>query len=542
MAAVKDDQLESYLIESFIKGYNSYSSSRATVLPEQIPLGAYNTEITDFGRAKKRLGYTKWSNEINPGHAVTGQAQFSNPKCLIAASGDKWYKVTQGASTALTGKTFSPDKPTRFHQAYDRMWGANNTDNLCYTTNASAVTEITTNGLIGDFPVGYNMRLYMTSAAYPDRVYYSNPAYYNPATQALSYSNVGTFNTSLAPSTPASNLNAGYFIINPGSGERVTGLFLKDSSLYVSTNRGLWKVDPIPQANADGSIAHSIVQVAYKGTLSGISLGIVDDDLWLKGIDNWYRRAEIANFNSPRTPRMGRDIRAEAESIAPSGQSKVVFGAYKDKVYYAYQTGSYNDRIVTYNINTRTWSPPRIGQNVSCFTDYEDTDDTHIFLAGSANPADSYIYQLENGKTDAGAPITTYFGTASVDCGLKGLLKRFGFIKVYYGNVFGTVEYEVYIDEKLVIKDRKKLGSPTSRPAGVGTQPVGTFVVGKEFFPGTRLAQAKQDGHFIIPCRYGQTAGERIEVRFRNAKTGEEIEIAAVQPYFIRGSIHERVS
>jgi hypothetical protein len=209
-------QLKQYSIKSFAKGSNSYAASRSMIEDEEIPQGGFNVILDDNGSASKVTGMAKYcSEEIVDGKQIRGMGQFhtSSINKLIVACDTSWYDVTTSAKTALTGKTFSSDKDTAFCQAMGRFYGANGTDNLCYTTDGAAVTDVTSNGNIGDQVVFFNQRLYMTNSSNKDRVYFSNPY-----AAAGTVGDFGTFDTNLSATPPK---NAGFLMFDPGSGEEL---------------------------------------------------------------------------------------------------------------------------------------------------------------------------------------------------------------------------------------------------------------------------------------------------------------------------------
>jgi hypothetical protein len=165
-------KLKQYSIKSFNRGYNSYAGSRSQVEDEEIPQGAYNVVLDDNGSAAKVNGMTKFcSAEID--EAIRGMVQFHTAAInkLIVASGDAWYDITTTTKTALTGMTFTTDQETAFCQALGNLYGCNGTDNLAYTDDGESITEVDTNGNVGNQVVFFNQRLYMTNSSNMDRVY-----------------------------------------------------------------------------------------------------------------------------------------------------------------------------------------------------------------------------------------------------------------------------------------------------------------------------------------------------------------------------------
>lgn len=537
-------RLKQYELKNFSLGYNSYSQSKSLIKDQEFPYGV-NVYLDDNGSVTKRPGSTRYGPQVVASKAIMGGSVLQNGSTgtIIISAGTAWYNYTTTTSTALTGTAFTDSKRTRFCQALSNLYGANNTDNLAYTTNGTSVVFITANGNVGDWPTFYNQRMYMTNATYADRIYYSNPFGYSTTSSAFGsttvingFDDANMFNTDLT-STPKKN--AGFIILLPGAGLQITGLFQDGDSIYAYTKRhGIWKIVASATVNSDGSIAHTISQTnTYYSTPSGQSVIKVANDQWFFGYDNVYSLGEVALYNNIRVSTKSGRIKSEMNSIAVTGTNNVALGFFKSKVFVAYQSGSYNDRMVVYDAVLNAWGAPFQGINANFFFQYVDSSGTPHFLAGSSNSADPYIYELQSGTDDAGTAISAEFESKSTDCGEPGLVKRFGFIDVAYGLVYGTLTYQVFIDEVVSLTGSLQLGNSASASSGIGSQVVGTFPVGAEYTVGTTFASTATNGYFRIPCNF--TAGKKISVRFTNNNVGEQFKINSVIIHFINGSIYE---
>lgn len=535
-----DTPLSQYEIPNFKKFYNSYTQSKSLVDKTEIPYGV-NVIADDNGAASKRAGKAKWGVEVLSGHAITGMGRLHNTTYdkVIVSAGTAWYDHNgTTTNTALTGVTFTDNLDTDFTQAIDRLYGANGTDKLAYTITGATIVEQTANGNVGRWPVYFNGRLYMTNTSFPDRIYYSNPYTIdltaNPPT--LATTNFGTFDTSLTPNTPATNKNAGYLILLPGGGVDIIRLFQDNQGttdyIYALTKQhGTWRIGTVGTANTDGSIAHTIVQIAPGANCpAGRSVGKVMNDIWYYGGDNEYSYGEVASYANSRIASKSGRIRSEMVSISPTYKNKVAAGFYRDKRYTAYTVGTYNDRMVIYDTRLNVYSTPIQGINASCFLHYKAADGSEKFLTGSSNSADSFIYELETGVNDAGAAVSATFETASVDCGVPGIKKYFAFTDVFYSLLFGTLTYQVFLDETLAITNAVQLGNSSTLTAGIGSQIMGKFPIGKEYDPNTTFASLEGNSKFRIECNYNP--GQKISVRFTNNNVGEQFKINSLKFYF----------
>lgn len=540
--------LKPYPIKDFHLGYNSYAGSKTLIKDEEIPYGK-NVWLDDNGSVTKRPGSVKHGGEIVVGKAPRNGTQFRTTTVneLIVACGTLWKKKNGASWDTLGGLTFTDNLDWDFCQTVgttygSRLYGANGTDKLAYY-NGTTITEQTANGNVGSQVVAFNGRLYMNNTAFPDRVYFSNPWTYDGASGDFSIASFGTFNTTLVAGGGLTNKNAGWISLDPGSGLKITKLKVYSSAagvdaLYVFTDRNLWKIVPVSTLDASGALAHSIqVIVDGKGTPAPKSVVQVGNDVKFYDYDNIYSLGEQAQYQNIRLSTLSGRIKSEIDGVATAGKDNVAMGFFKDRLWFAYQAGSYNDRIEIWDSRLNAWGCPFQGLNIGWFLDFVETDGTHRWLGGSSDPSNSFVYELNTGTSDDSTAISAEFETKSLDCGSPGLIKRFAFIDVFYGMLYGKLSYQVFIEEVDKITSAVQIGTSTTVPSGAGTQLAGTFIAGQEYDLSTTYPTLRQNSFFSIPCNY--EPGTRISVRFTNNNTGEQFKINKIMVYSLEGSIYE---
>lgn len=541
-------ELKSYPIKNFSKGYNSYANSKTLIKDEEIPYGK-NVWLDDNGSVTKRPGSVKFGGEIVAGKAPKFGTQFRTTGVneLIVACGTLWKKKNGATWDTLSGLTFTDDKDWDFCQTIgttygSRLYGANGVDKLAYY-DGSTITEQTANGNVGSQVVAFNGRLYMNNTTYPDRVYFSNPWTYDGASGDFSIASFGTFDTSLVAGGGLTNKNAGWISLDPGSGLRITKLKVYSSAagvdaLYVFTDRNLWKIVPVSTLDSSGALAHSIqVIVDGKGTPAPKSVVQVGNDVKFYDYDNIYSLGEQAQYQNIRLSTLSGRIKSEIDGVATAGKDNVAMGFFKDRLWFAYQVGSYNDRIEVWDSRLNAWSTPFQGLNIGWFLDFVETDGTHRWLGGSSNSANSFVYELQSGVNDDDTAVSAEFETKSLDCALPGIVKRFAFIDVFYAMIYGVLSYEVLLDETVSVTGSIQLGNSSTITSGIGSLPIGSFVIGDESTPGQTFASLMQNNNFRIDCNYA--TGKKISVRFTNNNTGEKFTINSMMTYFLEGDVHE---
>lgn len=540
-------KLQSHFLKAFNLGYNSYSQSKTMIKDEEFAYGQ-NVELDDNGSVQKRSGSRRYSIQVAPGRSIQGMIQFKSPSInsLICAAGTNWYNCTTTTAIALTGATFADSLATDYCQAFDRLYGANGTDPLSYTTDASSINQVTTFGNIGRFPVFFGGRIFMTNSAFPDRIYFSNTITPSAVPNTgYTVGNFGTFDTDLN-ATPQKK-NAGFLQIAPGSGVVIIKLFVDGDqgsidSLFVYTERnGIYKFDNLQVDGADGHITMSTSHTnAYFSTPAPRSVLKVANDQEFYGGDNLYSLGAVALYNNVRVSVKSGRIKSEMIGVPAPAKKNFVNSFFKTDVYSAYTGGTFNDRMIVRNTVLNAYSAPWVGINSSCMIEYIEPDGTRRLLSGSSDPSNSYIYELQSGLDDAGVPVKSYFETKSTDCDMPGRVKRLGFVKVYYALVYGTITYEVFADEISSITGSITFGQASSGSSGFGMLPFGMFAFGMESSAGATNANQAINGVLTIPCNY--VAGTRFSVRFTNSNLNEQFKINAASFHFLPGSIFETIN
>ena len=551
-------RLKKFDFGGFAQGYDSFSGSRSQVKNQEIPAIpgiTQNVDLDENGSPKKRSGYQYYSAAMSPGFAVTGGKEFLTPGnvSVIAACGSSWWKCGNGTAVQLPGATFTPNQQTLFDQASGFLVGGNGVDPLSYT-DGSTVTQITVNSINGYSPVFYNNRIYCIGPS-GDRVYYSNTLKisnlspggtvngviqegsptFTSVVSNLDFTNM--FNTDL---TQTPKLNAGFLVFNFGSGIKLKRLKVDGDQLWAySSLQGFSSITPL-NVNVDGTITHS-VRRSVVGTEFPAANGlqkVQQNDQYFFGGDNIYSRGEVQYYASARVTTQSGRIQSEMRSVSQDGKKDVAIGFYQNKVYVAYRSGGpFNNQIIVQDRVLNAWSTPWIGIPCSFFIDYTDINGSKHLLAGSSDPSRPYMLELNVGLNDAGSPITSAFETKSSDCGLEGQVKYAAFVDVFYQQLSGTLDCEVIADETTVIGTRSQQQQIVATgSAGVGSQLVGTFLVGQEFTPGSVTGAISYEGQFRIATNYKPY--RRISVRFSNNRLNEQYKVNDAVVWFKEGSIN----
>lgn len=537
-----DPPLQDHLLPSFKDGYNSYAQSQSQVEDTEIPRGQ-NCTPDDNGAMTDRLGKVKASPAFPSGYPTAALGKFSTggSTLKLALHGDTLYSYTESTLSALTGATFTPTSPENctILETVGRAYVFNGIDQPYYTSNGTTLT-MQTGAFPLKFPQSYNQRLYAVRPDYPDRIYFSNPISIDLTVTGsepadYSVSNFGTFDVNLTPTPPLPIKNAGYIQLGFDEGVVITGTSQKSSSIIVETlEHGKWQITATGLSSSN-TVVHSAIQIVKSGGCPApLSIFTSNDNQQrYYGGDNFYLYGEVKFFQTPQpVPKSGR-VQSEMNNVPSSLKSKLVGAYFNNAEYVFYAAGIHNDRTLKRDTRLDAWSTPYVGWNVSCAFVYTESDGRKRLLAGSSDQDDPYIYELEVGTTDDGAFIDAWFADKNTDQRLPGIPKFEAFSQIFYPSITDSIVCEVYLDGRLIKTHTETIGGSSSSAVGVGTQTVGTEVIGMDGDTASFGIATDTDGFFTID--HGYLQGDKLQILYRKGSANARFRISKRKTYFRKG-------
>lgn len=537
----QDEPLTKAPLIQYKDGYNSYAQSQSQVKNTEVPAGR-NCRADDNGAMSDRNGKAAASPAFPTGYqtAALGQLKKYGVFVKLALHGDKAYAFTESTLTALTGFTFTPAPPRdcRIFQAVGRTYFVNGVDQPYYTSDGATLT-LQSGAFPMKYAVPYFQRLYCVRPQYPDRVYFSNPISVDVTTAGsepanYSVSNFGTFDVNYAVTPPTPIKNAGFLQLGFDEGVVITSLKKKGNVLRVRTQEhGIWVITAVG-INDDGTTNHTIEQVVGSGSCPApLSVFTSDNDELHYGGNDLYFYGEVALYQSPRTTAKSGRVHTEMVNVPASVQADVVGIQFKNAEYVFYGAGTYNDRCLVRDKVLDAWSTPYSGWNVSCAFVYHENDGRVRLFAGSSKTTDPYVYELETGTTDAGTAIDAYFSDKNSDADLPGIPKYEAFSQVFYSYLVDRIDYDVYLDGRLIKSSYYQVPGTAGSAAGIGTQAVGLSAVGVDGTDASYGTPTATDGYFTI--NHGYLQGDKLQIVYRKGSSVARYRILQRQTYLKKG-------
>lgn len=464
-------KIKEVLVESNVGGINVYAPP-SQVKDNESP-SLLNVMFSGISTVGTRQGYTKLTTTlVNSGHKIQGEFVYTTAtsKEILYVSNGILYKYNgAGASTSISGATFSTTANVNACQLGVRLYFADGVTGLCYYDGSNIVTTG-----INSAPtkvkqlIKYGNRLYCNSDDNRDRVYYGG---------ALGSDGTATNTGDFRSASPA---YAGY--LGFGLGKIVTAFAKKDTSLYTLFEDATYKIDPVSGTGSSSALDHSNVLISNTfGTRSPRSVDNVGNDIGF--LDSQYVfLGEVATYITIRTKTVSGPVKRLFDNLSAASIANVAAIYYdaQELLLISVQIGSTsNDHIIGYSVPYKAWFYWD-GIYANSFIDYVDTNNVKHLYFGSDLAGSSYIYELFSGTSDDGVAINVYYRTKQFDLGKFSVSKRFKYWNALFGGVYGTTTVNFYVDGSLNDTISFASGNNTLTSDGMGTLPMGTFPMGLE--------------------------------------------------------------
>ena len=285
------------------KGLNSFGAPNLIDNKEWADL--LNIQFDESGIVRKRSGYSTYSAALTAAQGLgTLNTTTVNQVCTVDGT---TFKYTTGSSwTSSTSITFSANKEVYMTQARDSLYIWNGTEGGAKWTG----TTLTRPGTMprAKFSIWYNSYQICSGVdTQPHRVYFSKLADESAFTNSSGFTSLNNSTEVPGATVFASPDTAQFIDVNPGDGDKVTGLgifsniliIFKERSIYqftIADNGTLAVPDLLPITKAAGCVSHK-------------SIVPVENDLYFLSKEGVRVIGNEANyFNAIRTNILSRPI------------------------------------------------------------------------------------------------------------------------------------------------------------------------------------------------------------------------------------------
>lgn len=242
-----------------------------------------------------------------------------------------------------------------------------------------------------------------------------------------------------------------YILIDPDSGENITGLAVLRESILVFKERSVWKLTLGTVTSGNWVLTDPTYELltASHGSVSHKTLVAVEDDLFFLSRRGVYAIGyKPGLLNQLATTEISAKVRDKIDSINPNKWSSATaeYIDYKYILTYPTIASNYPDQQLVFDRERSAWMGPWFISANNLFRYYDTTNTERLVYGSNVTPN---IYELSSTyTTDDGNAIDTTLRTKKEDFGSWNLFKTIKDIFFQFKDITGSVNVDVYIEER----------------------------------------------------------------------------------------------
>jgi hypothetical protein len=447
-----------------------------------------------------------------------GTGLTNNPKGLgtfYTVAGNKYLLTVDGTSlkylngstwTAISGASFTSGKEVNFTQCDNSLYIWNGFEAGCSLDSSLSLSRLTT-APTASFAIWYqSYQIASGVSSKPNRLYISdnttNPGDFTNA--------AGTLSTSgeVPGATSFLGTNAQFIDVNPGDGDKITGLAKYQGLVIIFKERSIYQL----QFSTAASPTPVVTQISQAtGTVSHKSIDNVENDVFYLSRKGYYVLGNEPNFlNTIRSNELSNRINPIIQTINPA-QAQNAASIFSDfKFYSSFATGGndYNNQTLIYDRRYLAWSKVDY-MDANSWTEFIDTTgQKHLYFADDNQ---AKVFEVIEGNYSAnGTPINSYWISKSFDANQFDEYKRWLDVTILFRQISGSVTVTFYADNDQVVKSTS-ISSDTDF-----TGSIGTTLMGSPIFGGTGTASSTSTTN-NVPYRFKvNTKSRTLKIKISN--------------------------
>lgn len=455
------------------KGVNNYGAPNLIDNREWADL--LNIQFDESGVVRKRMGYSSYSSALTAANGIGTLNTTTLSQICTIDNGS--FKFSTGTSwTTSSSISFSAAKQVTMTQCRDSLYIWNGTEGGAKWTG----TTLTRPGTMprAKFSVWYNSYQICSGVdTQPHRVYFSRLQDESVFTNNFSHTTLND-STQVPGATVFNNTSndAQFIDVNPGDGDRVTGLGIFSNILIIFKERSIYQFTIA--ASGTLSIPDLLPITRAAGCVSHKSIVPVENDLYFLSREGVRVIGNEANyFNAIRTNILSRPIQPLIDAMKTSELEKAN-AIYFDNEYIITipdSSGTINKTIV-YNREFKAWS---IWSNIN-------SDTLAVFKDSSSNynllflpTTGTQVFKFTPGVySDNNQPISSYILSKVFDFGNPDITKYFVDLGLMFRTISGAVDIEVYTEGNVLFGGTAGIGgNPVTD--GMGMTMLGYTILGE---------------------------------------------------------------
>jgi len=414
-----------------------------------------------------------------------GTGLSNNPKGMgvfYTVAGNKYLLTVDGTSlkylngstwTAISGASFTANKEVNFTQCDNNLYIWNGFEAGCSLDSSLSLSRLTT-APTAAFSIWYQSYQIATGVSTkPNRLYISdnttNPGDFTNA--------AGTLSTSgeVPGATSFLGTNAQFIDVNPGDGDKITGLAKYQGVVIIFKERSIYQLQ-FSTATSPTPVVTQISQAT--GAVSHKSIDNVENDVFYLSRKGYYVLGNEPNYlNTIRSNELSNRVNPIIQTINPAQAMNAASIFSEFKFYSSFATGGndYNNQTLIYDRRYLAWSKVDY-MTANAWTEFIDTSgNRHLYFADD-NSAEVYEV-IEGNYSNNGTAIDSYWISKSFDANQFDEYKRWLDVTILFRQISGSVTVTFYADNDQVVKSTS-ISSDTDFSGSIGTTLMGSPIFG----------------------------------------------------------------
>jgi hypothetical protein len=271
-----------------------------------------------------------------------------------------------------------------------------------------------------------------------------------------------------------------YVLVDPDSGENITGLGVLREKILVFKERSIWELTLGTVTVGNYTLTDPTYQLltASHGSVSHKTVVPVEDDVFFlsrRGVYAIGFKPNILNVLS--TTEISAKVRNITDIINPNkwSQATAEYRDYKYILTYPTIASNYPNQQLIFDRERGAWMGPWFIAANNLFRYYDSSNNERLVYGSSVTPN---IYELSDAySTDEGIPIETTLRTKKEDFGSWNLFKTIKDVFLQFKDVKGAVNVDLFIEERtgIVAAAKNFTITPTTGNSGWGSFIWGDF-------------------------------------------------------------------
>lgn len=400
-----------------------------------------NVQFDEGGVVRKRMGFKTFANSLTQARGI-GALRTATINHLATVDNTTFKYYSSSTWTSVSTVSFTAAQEISMTQARDSLYIWNGTEGGTKWDG----TTLSRPGTMpsAKFSVFYNgYQVASGTSTKQARLYFSD---LNSESIFTDNTPIGSWNSTEVPgATVFNSSSAEYIDINPGDGEKITGLGVFSEILIVFKERSIYQITIT--TDTSGTTVPSVQLISRAaGCVSHRSIVNVENDLLFLSRDGIRFLGNQANyFNSIRTSLLTHDIEPTMRAMKSDSYDKATATYFNNEYIVNIPDAEGNITVtLTYHYMFKAWSKWD-NINADAMIKYVDSTNTERLIFNTETG--TQMYEFTPGVyNDNGVAIRSYLLSKVFDFKNPDITKYFVDLGLMFRTISGQIDLQIYTE------------------------------------------------------------------------------------------------